>query len=48
LPTAERLRNRVMFTLTDAELEALEKAAGDETLSAVVRRIVLRHLARRR
>ena len=47
-PTEDRLRNRVMFTLADAKLEALEEAAGEEALSAVVRRIVLRYLGRRR
>jgi len=48
LPTSERLRNRVMVALADDELEALEKARGDESLSAYVRRLVLRHLARRK
>lgn len=43
----ERLRNRVMFALADDEYENLEKARGDEPLSAFVRRIVLRYLARR-
>jgi hypothetical protein len=48
LPTGERLRNRVMFTLADAELKALERAADGEALSAFVRRVVLRYLTRRR
>ena len=48
LPPKERLRNRVMFTLTDDELHDLEESAGDEPLSAYLRRLVRRHLARRR
>jgi len=47
-PHDERQRNRVMFTLTDAELEAIEDVAGGEPLSPFVREIVLRYVARRR
>jgi hypothetical protein len=47
-PTHERLRNRVMFTLTDEEFEALMEATGHESVSAYLRRLVVRHLARRR
>jgi len=47
-PIHERLRNRVMFSLTDEEFEALMEAAGSEPLSAYLRRIVVRHLARRK
>ena len=47
-PAAERQRNRVMFTLTDAELEALVKASRGEAFSAFVRQIVLRYLSRSR
>ena len=47
LPASERLRNRVMFTLADDELEALEEARGDEPLSTFLRRLVVRYLARR-
>ncbi len=48
LPPTVRLRNRVMFTLADHEMAALERAAESEKLSAFVRRIVIRYLARRR
>lgn len=44
----ERLRNRLMVSFTDRELEALEREAGEERPSALVRRVVLRYLARRR
>ena len=37
-----------MFTLADDELEALEEARGEEPLSAFLRRLVLRFLARRK
>jgi len=47
-PAKERLRNRVMFSLSDAEFDALEKARGGESMSAFLRRMVLRSLARRR
>ncbi len=47
LPVAERRRNRVMFTLTDAEYDALIEAAGDKQVSSFVRRIVVRSVARR-
>ncbi len=48
LPLAKRLRNRIMFAVTDEELRDLEEASGDEPLSAYLRRLVRRHLARRR
>ena len=48
LPLEQRLRNRVMFAVTDAELRELAEASGDEALSAFLRRIVRRYLARRR
>jgi hypothetical protein len=47
-PVEERQRNRVMFTLTDAELEALVKASRGQAFSPFVRQIVLRYLGRRR
>ena len=47
MPARERLRNRIMVGFTDAEYEALERAAGSEALAAFVRRIVTRSLARR-
>jgi len=37
-----------MFTLTDEEFDALVEATGNEPVSAYLRRIVVRHLARRR
>lgn len=47
LPPEKRRSERVMFTLTPAELERLEQAAGDRPLSAYVRELVLRSLPRR-
>ncbi len=48
LPLAEKQRNRVMLNLTDSEYAELMKAAGNEPISTCARRIVVRHLARRR
>lgn len=48
LPPEQRLRNRVMFAVTDEELRELEETSGEEPLSAFLRRIVRRYLARRR
>ena len=47
-PVHERLRNRVMVTLTDEEYEALLEAADHEPLTSFIRGIVVRYLARRR
>jgi len=47
-PEAERQRRSVTAKLTDAEYEALETAAAGESLGALLRRLVLRFLARRR
>jgi len=49
LPEAEKLRNPVSVTFTDDEREKLEAAAAakGEPLSAFIRRLVLRALARR-
>ena len=47
LPVEERRRNRVMLNLTDAELEALERAAHGRPVAELAREIVLRSLARR-
>jgi len=48
LPIEKRLRNRIMFSVSDEELRALEEACGDEPLSVYLRRMVRRSLARRR
>jgi len=47
LPPERKLGERVLVNLTTAEREALERAAGEEPLAAYLRRLVLRHLARR-
>lgn len=50
LPEDEQRRQVLRVRLTDAELEALEAAAADagEALSAYARRVLVRHLNRRR
>ncbi len=47
-PVSEKQRHSVAASLTDAEYRKLREAAGREPLGAYVRRLVLRHLARRR
>lgn len=47
-PAEERLRNRLMFALADDEYQELVEVAGGEAVSAFVRRLVLRHLGKRR
>jgi len=47
-PPSEKQRNRVVVMLTDAELRALEDAAEDGALGTYARRVLIRHLARRR
>jgi hypothetical protein len=47
-PARERQRHPVTAKLTDDELRELREAAGDEPLGRILRRIVLRFLARRR
>ena len=44
-PPHERLRNRVTVGLNDAELEQLESAAGHDSPSSYLRRLLLKHLA---
>jgi hypothetical protein len=41
---AEKLGERVMVNLTQAEAAALRKAAGEEPLGSYLRRLVVRHL----
>lgn len=41
-------RNRVTVLLTDQELAELKRAAGEESHGTYVRRLLLRHLARRK
>jgi hypothetical protein len=47
-PAAERKSELVSVYLTPAELAALRRAAGSDSLGAFVRRVLLRALARRR
>ena len=47
-PASEKQSEVVSVKLTLGEREALEDAAGELTLSAYVRRLIVRHLARRR
>jgi len=47
-PVSEKQSELVGVKLTPGEARALRDAAGDLTLSAYVRRLILRHLARRR
>lgn len=46
VPIKIKQRRRVVAMLTDAEFSALKSAAGKEPLSAYVRRVLKRHLAR--
>ena len=48
LPPEIALRNRVVLKLTDGEHAQLVEAAGDEPLATYVRRVLVRHLARRK
>lgn len=47
-PPGEKQGSPVSVYFTEGEREALAQAARGEPLAAYVRRIVLRHLARRR
>jgi hypothetical protein len=47
-PVSEKQSQVISVKLTRDERKDLEDAAGDSTLSAYVRRLILRHLARRR
>jgi hypothetical protein len=47
-PAAEKQRNPVQVNFTDAEHRDLEEVAGTELLASYIRRLVLRHLARRK
>jgi hypothetical protein len=47
-PASERQSEVISVKLTRDEREALESAAGQTTLSAYVRMLIVRHLARRR
>lgn len=46
IPQEQRQCNRVSITLTDAEMEELERRAGDEWLAGYCRKVVVRHLTR--
>ena len=48
LPVKRKKRNRIMLSFTDAEYKALVDAAGDQPVSVLARKVVLRYLARRR
>jgi len=47
-PVIERQRNPVQVNLTDSEHRGLTEVAGTESLASYVRRLVVRHLARRK
>jgi len=47
IPQEQRRGERVMVNLTASERDQLQEAAGEESLSDFVRRLVLRFLARR-
>jgi len=47
-PVSQKQSEVISVKLTPDERTELEGAAGDTTLSAYVRRLILRHLARRR
>lgn len=48
LPLEVKQRNRVLLNLTDGEYKQLLEAAGNEPASAYARRVLVRHLARRK
>ena len=45
---SEKQSKRAMVTFTPGEWRDLKKAAGDDPLGTFMRRVVLRHLARRK
>jgi hypothetical protein len=47
-PASEKQRHSVAASLTNAEYRELGEAAGREPLGTYLRRLILRHLARRR
>jgi len=47
-PLADKQRNRVVMLLTDEELDELGDASESEPLGTYARRVLLRHLDRRR
>ena len=47
-PATEKQRHSVAASLTDTEYRELGEAAGQEPLGTYLRRLILRHLARRR
>ena len=47
-PASEKQRHSVAVSLTNAEYRKLGDASGHEPLGVYVRRLVLRHLARRK
>jgi len=47
-PASEKQRHYVAASLTEAEYRELGEAAGRDPLGAYVRRLILRHLARRK
>lgn len=46
-PIHIKQRHRIAITLTDSEMEELERRAGDEWLGGYCRKVVVRHLMRR-
>ena len=47
-PLDEKTRNRVGLGFTDAEISELREHALDEPLATYIRRLVLKHLERKR
>lgn len=47
-PSGQKRDRRITLNFTREELAALERAAGDRSLTAFTRDLVLKHLARRR
>lgn len=47
-PPGEKQAWHIQVSLTEAEYEALADAAQDEPLASYIRRVLLRHLARRK
>ncbi len=48
LPLGKRRRHRLVVNLTDSEFRALRDLAGEMPLATYLRRLVVRHVARRK
>ena len=47
-PRDMKQSNKIMVSLTDAELDELRETVGDQKLATYIRDLLLKHLARRR